>query len=76
MVGFDLGDRDAQISYCSLQQTEAQSVPAVAGTQQYNIPTVLWKRRNMNQWFFGREALGMVDADGGLFIENLGGGRG
>ncbi len=71
MVGFDLGDRDAQISYCSLQQTEAQSVPAVAGTQQYNIPTVLWKRRNMNQWFFGREALGMVDADGGLFIENL-----
>ena len=41
MVGFDLGDRDAQISFCSSKQPEAETVPAVAGTQQYNIPTVL-----------------------------------
>ena len=38
MVGFDLGDRDAQISFCSVQQPEAETLPAVAGTKRYNIP--------------------------------------
>ena len=40
MVGFDLGDRDAQISFCSVQQKEAETLPALAGTRQYNIPSV------------------------------------
>ncbi len=71
MVGFDLSDRDAQISYCSLQQDEAETVPAVAGTQQYNIPVVLCKRFRINQWFYGREALRMAGAEGGTLVENL-----
>ena len=71
IVGYDLGDEYSQISYAYSEKGEAETLSQVAGEQIYNIPTVLCKKQNTNQWFFGREALGMVDADGGLFIENL-----
>lgn len=71
MVGFDLGDRDSQISFCSLNQPEAETVPAVAGTKRYNIPTVLCKRTGVNQWLFGREALRIGEAKEGSLVENL-----
>lgn len=71
MVGFDLGDRDAQISFCSSKQPEAETVPAVAGTQQYNIPTVLCKRAGTGQWLYGREALQAAQAGEGAFVESL-----
>jgi len=71
MVGFDLGDRDAQISFCSTQQAEAETVPAVAGTQQYNIPTVLCKRTGVSQWIYGREALAFAEAKEGTLVDNL-----
>lgn len=71
MVGFDLGDEDSQISFCSTQQAEAETVPVVAGTKQYNIPTVLYKRKGANHWFYGREALDMAKKEEGAFVENL-----
>lgn len=71
MVGFDLGDRDAQISYCSIQQPEAETVPAVEGTKRYNIPTVLSKRKGVNQWVYGREALRLAREGEGFSAENL-----
>lgn len=71
MVGFDLGDADAQISFCSVQQPEAETVPAVAGTKRYNIPTVLCKRKEVNQWVYGREALRLAKEGQGTLAENL-----
>lgn len=71
MVGFDLGDRDAQISFCSTQQAEAETVPAVAGTKQYNIPVMLCKRKGTRQWIYGREALQMAQDGEGIFVDNL-----
>lgn len=71
MVGFDLGDRDAQISFCSIRQPEAETVPAVAGTKRYNIPAVLCKRDGANQWLYGREALRAGEAGEGTVVEHL-----
>lgn len=71
MVGLDLGDRDAQISFCSTQQAEAETVPAVAGTKQYNIPVMLCKRKGTRQWSYGREALRMAQDGEGIFVDNL-----
>lgn len=71
MVGFDLGDADAQISFCSMQQPEAETVPVVAGTKRYNIPTVLCKRKGVNQWVYGREALRLAEEGQGILAENL-----
>lgn len=70
-VGFDLGDRDAQISFCSTKQPEAVTVPAVEGTKRYNIPVVLCKREGTNQWLYGREALRIVEAGEGIAVEDL-----
>ena len=71
MLGFDLGDRDAQISYCSIQQPEAETVPAVEGTKRYNIPVVLAKKKGANHWVYGREALRLAEAGEGCLVENL-----
>lgn len=71
MVGFDLGDRDAQISYCSMIQPEAETVPAVEGTKRYNIPAVLGKRKGVNQWVYGREALQFAQTGEGILVEDL-----
>lgn len=71
MVGFDLGDRDAQISFCSVKQPEVSTVPAVAGTKRYNIPTVLCRRDGGNQWLYGREALRAGEAGEGTLVEDL-----
>lgn len=57
LVGYDLGDDFSQISYCILGESEVESVATVVGTKQYNIPTVLCKRKGVNQWLFGKDAL-------------------
>lgn len=76
MVGYDLSDRDAQISYVNIdyvnsQQPEAETVPAVAGTQQYNIPLALCKQTGTGKWGYGREALQMAADGEGALVENL-----
>ena len=60
-VGYDLGNSVSQISYSLLGEKEPETVSTVAGGENYNIPTVLAKRRNVNQWFYGKEALKAAD---------------
>ena len=56
LVGFDLGNKYSQISYCVEGSEVPETLSLVAGSESYNIPTVLCKRQGVNQWFFGREA--------------------
>ena len=39
VVGFDLGNDYAQISYCRQDQSMPDTVSLVMGEEQYNIPT-------------------------------------
>ena len=71
VVGYDLGEIVSQISFCSVEGGEAETVSAVAGTEQYNIPTVLCKRIGVNQWFYGKEALKYAKKEEGILVENL-----
>ena len=71
VVGYDLGEIVSQISFCSVEGGEAETVSAVAGTEQYNIPTVLCKRNGVNQWFYGKEALKYARQEEGILVENL-----
>ncbi len=57
LAGYDLGDDFSQISYCLFGEEAVESVATVVGTKQYNIPTVLCKRKGVNQWFYGKDAL-------------------
>lgn len=70
-VGYDLGRNFAQISYCALEETEPETVSAVAGTEQYNIQALLCKRRGVGQWYYGKEAIKFAKEEDGILIEDL-----
>ena len=71
VVGFDLGESVSQISYSKMAQEEPETLAIIAGTQQYGIPTVLCKRFEVNQWFFGKEALKYANEGEGTLIDGL-----
>lgn len=74
LIGYDLGERFSQISYCYMSQdSEVETLSSVAGKECYNIPTVLCKRRGTGQWFFGREAIRFVqeNPEEAILIEGL-----
>ncbi len=71
IVGYDLGKVVSQISYCQPDGSMAETVSSVAGTEQYNIPTVLCKRKGVNQWFYGKEALKYGASGEGTLVEDL-----
>ena len=70
-VGYDLGRTFAQISYCGLEETEPETVSAVAGTEQYNIPVVLCKRSGVGQWYYAKEAIKFAKEENGILVEDL-----
>ncbi|NLL78690.1 MAG: hypothetical protein GX234_02575 [Clostridiales bacterium] len=71
VVGYDLNDEYAQISYLVLGEKEPETVSVVAGSQLYNIPAVLCKRSEVNQWFYGKEALKAAEAGEGILVTQL-----
>lgn len=71
MVGYDLGKTSSQISYCTPDASLAETVSSVAGTEQFNIPTVLCKRNGVNQWYYGKEALKYAQSGEGVIVEDL-----
>lgn len=71
IVGYDLGNRYSQISFSLSETGDVQTLSQVAGTEHYNIPTVLCKRSGVNQWFYGKEALRYSEEEQGILVENL-----
>ncbi|MCI5613787.1 MAG: DUF5716 family protein [Agathobacter sp.] len=55
-LGIDLTDSYAMISYYQLNQKEPETVSLVAGGENYQIPLILAKKKNVSQWYFGEEA--------------------
>lgn len=70
-VGYDLGNSVSQISYSFFGAKEPETISTVAGGESYNIPTVLAKRLNVNQWFYGKEAYKAAEEGEGVLVENL-----
>ena len=71
IVGYDLGRQVSQISFCTPDKDSAETVSSVAGTEQYNIPTILCKRRGVNQWFYGKDAVKYEKEEDGILVEDL-----
>lgn len=71
VLGYDMGRTFAQISFCGLENEEPETVSAVAGTEQYNIPMVLCKRSGVGQWYYGKEAIKFAREENGILVENL-----
>lgn len=71
IIGYDLDDEYAQISFTDSVDGEAETLSLVAGGQVYNIPAVLCKRYGTNQWLYGREAVRCAGEEQGILVENL-----
>lgn len=71
LVGIDLGNRYSQISFVYTDRDEPMTVSYVAGQEQYNVPTVLCKRQEVNQWYYGKEALKYIKEEEGILVKNL-----
>ena len=71
VVGFDLGRYSVQISFWRPGMEEPKTAELVTGSELYNIPMVLCKRRGVNQWFYGRDAIKYHENGDGLIVDNL-----
>ena len=71
LVGYDLGERYSQISYCVYGQEDVETAATVVGTEQYNIPTMLCKRKGVNQWFYGKDAVKNAEEEGVYPVDGL-----
>lgn len=60
ILGIDLNDRYAMVSYYQLNMNEPETVSTIAGSENYQIPTLLAKKKNLEQWFYGDEAKKMA----------------
>lgn len=72
IVGYDLGNKYAQISfYVTGSEEEIRTLSSVAGSSVYTIPLALSKRQGVNQWFYGSEAIRYAGEEEGILVENL-----
>ena len=70
VIGYDLGRQFSQVSYYAVGDADPCTVSPVAGTEQYNIPTVLCKRVGVSQWYYGKEAL-KNQGEEGILVDHL-----
>ena len=71
IIGYDLSYDYAQISYCRQNGEVPETFALVNGTRQYNIPVCLFKRREVNQWFLGKEAVAFSKQKEGTLLTGL-----
>ncbi len=74
IIGYDLTNTSSQISYQYLKSgSQVETLTAVAGQENYDIPTVLCKKCGVNQWLFGKDALRFYENDPleGILVDDL-----
>lgn len=71
VLGYDLGEKVSQISFLASDADMPETLSVLAGSELYNIPTVLCKRNDVNQWFYGKEAVRHIEDGDGIPVYNL-----
>ncbi len=71
VLGYDLGDKVSQISFLASDADMPETLSVLAGAELYNIPTVLCKRSEVNQWFYGKEAMRHIEDGDGIPVTGL-----
>lgn len=70
-LGIDLNDKYAMISYFQLNMEEPETVSMVAGSEMYQVPLVLAKRKGVGQWYYGDDANKMAKTSEMICVDNL-----
>ena len=71
ILGIDLNHRYAMVSYYQLNMNEPETVSTIAGSDNYQIPTLLAKKKNVEQWFYGEEAKKMAKTSEVICVDAL-----
>lgn len=71
VVGYDISTEYAQISFMEMMDSIPSTVSLTEGAEDYNIPACLFKREEVNQWFYGREAINYSAVEDGVMVTNL-----
>ncbi len=69
--GIDISDKYTMISFYQLHMDEPETISTVMGSEAYQIPTFLSKKKGMGQWFFGNEAKRQVKLNQAVGVEQL-----
>ncbi len=70
-LGIDINEKYTMISYYQLHMDEPQTMSTVMGSENYQIPTFLSKKKSMGQWFFGNDAKQRVKNNEAIGVEHL-----
>ena len=70
-LGIDINPKYTMISYYQLHMAEPQTLSTVMGSETYQIPTCLSKKKGISQWFFGEEARQKVKNNEALGVDDL-----
>ena len=64
-AGLELGTKYALLSYCTPEMAEPDTFSQVNGSELYQIPLALVKKRGLGQWCYGREAVELLEQGSG-----------
>ena len=70
-IGIDINDKNAMISYFQPNMEEPETLSTVAGSELYQIPIVVAKRKDLGQWYYGDDAKKMAMNGEIIFVDNL-----
>ena len=70
-LGIDLNERYAMISFYQLNMREPETVSMIAGSEIYQIPMVIGKKKNIGQWYIGDEARKLAKTSDVVCIDEL-----
>ena len=71
VVGYDLNDTLTQISYFELNNDAPETLISDGENERLGIPTLLCKRKKVNQWSFGTEAARLISNEGEAEVSRL-----
>ena len=70
-LGIDLDDAYAIVSYYETDKPEPETVSTVAGSEVFQIPVLLTKKRGIGQWFIGEDAVRLAAAQEEAGVDRL-----
>lgn len=70
-IGIDINDEYAMISSFQKKNDEPETVSTVAGSERFQIPTLLSKRPSIGQWYYGEEARRMAKSSEVICVDRL-----
>ncbi len=69
--GIELRDTYTCVSYYQINMESPETISTVMGSENFQIPTYIAKRRGVGQWYFGNEAKTQVKLGAAIGVDDL-----